>query len=977
MKVKLWDQKNKKFVNIDSLSDQAKKIYKYQIEKLKFPASSILPPQLTFQNGRFREIKTAVNFKNVDRITWDMIKAIGSDSGKESYTRNLFAKYAGKTIEVSKKYTKNIGGELKRIVDTQIIEIPTSAFSSWWKKFSIFFWIDSDNFLFSDEFGNFDDPALNSQLIIVSGKKVNKKDVNQYFLDASVGHCVFNPIRDWAEDRLENAKSKGSISRYRAVVNNIKKYEVKYKDGLPETELQTISDKLKIGIDIDLPSTIMDKHTQFLSVRPNKKDTGKVFRYINTRLNHIETNEAVYKGEFTPLSRSDLYKKKYDLDKSQEFYLYKTDTQGVRYLYTPKENFKLTEDEGYMEAILQFQDDFDTNNFMINYFDNPELSDFLGKSINCLGSMFLDELLPTKESIMRLAYCIEVNKFPTEDDLVVKYYDDGTWGPKDYDMKQIEYCMKRKDIKHIDLSKAFTRGNQCIKYQGYLGKITDFRKTDKIQGLGIYLICNIVCNNELFDKLGILTEYNAYTSPELEYFRENGVSFDIVLGAWGNSFDLDFPDYMYDKEDDVPHYCRWYGCLQRLTKKETYKFNCKDIQHAELCAYRGKCDITMNQYDGSGLIQYEKQSAFWSPHIATFINSYCRITMIEQMKKIPSNQLIAVQVDGIYYLGDVPIDPLFRDKSDRMTFKYINDERYIMGGGISPKIEQIGEPKDFHRVEVHTGGGGCGKTHTNLTDKGVIAPYFIAPTYKLARSKQDDYDIKTSVNALLLIDDPKRWRHINRYSTLIFDEVSMMTEDEKIKLINRFKYHKLIFCGDLGFQLPPVEPTSIEFKIDNLPVIEHKKNYRCKDKELKKILTLLRRLIKKEDSNPYYIPNIRDIVIKLGFTIHAAESIQYTNDDFIICKTNKRKDQFTEKYKEFPKHYVTENTRDYSNGQIVIGDKPEGVHSEVRHGFTIHSVQGETAKHKLFIDMYRINCLRMLYTGISRAEYLNQIVLLE
>ena len=540
----LYDNKNKKFVNINPLSQQAKKIYKYQIEKLNFSPSSILPPQLTFQNGRFREVKTAVNFKNVDRITWDMIHAIGGDSAKETYLRNIFAKYAGKTIEISKKYSyKDSNGIIQRVVDTQITEVPTTSFSSWWKSFSSFFWIDSETFIFSDELGNYDDPALRSQIIIVSGKKVNKKDVNQYFLDASVGHCVFNPIKAWAEEKLDNAKSKGSQKRYSAIISNIKKYETEYQEGLPETQIQDVCDKLKVGIDIDLPSTMFDKNTQFVSVRPNKADTGKVFRYINTRLNHIEVNEAVCKNDFTTLSHNDLEVKKAHLDKEQEFYLYKTTSSGISAIYTPKENFKLSQDEGYMKAILQFEEDFHVMDYALNYYDNPELSSFLGQSINSLCSMFMDNLNPNKDQIGWLASCVNNNKFPTEDDLIVKHYDDGSSTPQE-DIDCMKYCMKRKDIKHIDLSKAFTRGNECIKYQGYLGKISDFRKTNKIEGLGIYLIHNIVCNNELINKLGILSEYNAYTSPELEYFKENGVSFDIVLGAWGTSFDLDFPDFI-------------------------------------------------------------------------------------------------------------------------------------------------------------------------------------------------------------------------------------------------------------------------------------------------------------------------------------------------------------------------------------------------------------------------------------------------
>ena len=70
---------------------------------------------------------------------------------------------------------------------------------------------------------------------------------------------------------------------------------------------------------------------------------------------------------------------------------------------------------------------------------------------------------------------------------------------------------------------------------------------------------------------------------------------------------------------------------------------------------------------------------------------------------------------------------------------------------------------------------------------------------------------------------------------------------------------------------------------------------------------------------------------------------------------------------------VLENTRDYSNGEIVIGEKPEGVNSKLQHAFTIHSIQGETANDKLFIDINKVTSMRMLYTALSRAKYFNQI----
>ena len=43
------------------------------------------------------------------------------------------------------------------------------------------------------------------------------------------------------------------------------------------------------------------------------------------------------------------------------------------------------------------------------------------------------------------------------------------------------------------------------------------------------------------------------------------------------------------------------------------------------------------------------------------------------------------------------------------------------------------------------------------------------------------------------------------------------------------------------------------------------------------------------------------------------------------------------------------------NGEILSSDKPpKNIPHEVQHAFTIHSIQGETAKHLLFVDARRM-----------------------
>ena len=92
---------------------------------------------------------------------------------------------------------------------------------------------------------------------------------------------------------------------------------------------------------------------------------------------------------------------------------------------------------------------------------------------------------------------------------------------------------------------------------------------------------------------------------------------------------------------------------------------------------------------------------------------------------------------------------------------------------------------------------GCGKTHLNLADKGFIAPLYVAPSWKLARTKKKDYGCESSVFFRLLSDDPDKYRPLVRnYSVIIIDEISMLSNEFKEIILKRFRHHKLIFCGD-------------------------------------------------------------------------------------------------------------------------------------------------------------------------------------
>jgi ATP-dependent exoDNAse (exonuclease V) alpha subunit len=111
--------------------------------------------------------------------------------------------------------------------------------------------------------------------------------------------------------------------------------------------------------------------------------------------------------------------------------------------------------------------------------------------------------------------------------------------------------------------------------------------------------------------------------------------------------------------------------------------------------------------------------------------------------------------------------------------------------------------------------------------------------------------------------------------------------------------------------------------------------------------------------------------------------MDYQINDFIICNTNKQKDEYTLRYTgmfDKEKYNITSNNyTGYSNGEIIIAsDELKHVKTkEIRHGFTIHSIQGETAENKLFIDTRRITSSQMIYTALSRARRFDQVYLLK
>ena len=837
-------------------------------------------------------------------------------------------KYKGKTLIVS--YIKG-----KNIVKTLTYDIPNQAGFQNWK--------NTNNFRY-DWLGPVSpyyvwDEVKNGRLYFYEqNDNITNKKIVQYFREG-ITNCLLTPILNWANETLENSESSSAKKRYKKIINDVNDYMNKYAKGVPQNSIHEICNKLQIDITIETPFN--DK--KLIECESIKKRLKK-FKYINSRINHIDLNEIVIDNKPIEISRKELYELKETLDENNEYYTYKKDMIGINKLNTLTNCYTIKSD--YNEIISQFEIDTGLNFCKLDDFADKEISDFIRNGVHYNETVdFMD--------------------ITTVDDT---------------------------KIKSSDMTKAYASFKSCKYYNGFLGKITDFRKTNKIMGVGMYYITDLVIQNGLFkqynDKMKMYASNNIYTDAELKMLKDNGAKFKIVGGCWGvKPIDFEFNEDMLTKKDDVyftaekqmkqvPYYSKWSGACNSKFLKKTFWIKGDEDMRNIIMDYT---NAEVKHFNNNEIrIEYDKKHNNHLSHITAFITAYMRLNVIEQLLNMDINNVIRVCVDGIYHYGDVEYKNVFRGKNEIRLGNDAGDS-YCSNIHDDLVIDFADERKHYEK-ELHLGAGGCGKTHYNINDKGLVKKMYLSPSWKLARNKRNETDMNVSVWARAITDDVERVSEIKRYANvLIWDEVSMMSEGDKEKIFEIYGDMKLIFCGDLGFQLPCIDGIEMDNKGFN-KIIKHETDYRCKCDRLREIKETLRLMISygrdTYEINNWVMGQLKDRAI----TVDELKE-KYKIDDMILTGTNNLKDYYTKlfsgKYGNKDKYYVKENNRLWSNGDIVIGEKPIKTSCEVRHAFTTHSIQGETAKFKLFIDSSKMFESRMFFTAISRASYLEQIYLIK
>ena len=937
-----------------------------------------------------------------------------ADINKPYFFRNIFKKY-------------NLRGKWRFIFKSQgivlreaSINISGQNYNTMFKNphqdLSDFVWkflIESPVYLWFDHYYNgfFGDGTISVNpnrlyLYITQDFKISQNLIEQTFNNSKAGYCLIGEVYKWIENKICEAKTEPTRIKYISKQNkfldktdkkgNVKiGYFTKYKDGIPDKEIDSFANDLQIEIRVEKP---FSKNTYIHSI-PLKRRL-RTFNFTNTQINHVEYNKDNEKNIF-----DNLYINNFDdvivkdnftemniiadeLKKNKTPFICSKNMNGYSLIKTMTAIYSVNDD--FNKTCREFEDyygmDSKDSSWKYDAIENPDKNNFVNFGCHFNGTTDF----------------INTNNFDT-----------------------IEKIEKEKlnGLRHKDLMKAYTQFKKCKYYTGFMRAPEEFRKVNNYKRKGLYLIDNIdfsKCNNnkfiELNKKLRWYLNYNIYTDAELRALADFNIKFDVIAGVMGVRKDFEFPKSMFkeqeihkldDKKIKISYYAKWTGrCASQNLETSFYMNGDKEFfENLE----NDNANIWYNDMEKMALISYKKKSMRSLKHITAQITAYQRLIMLEQLLKMDINKLVRICVDGIYYYEHkCEFDKtLFADKDEKMTFNNSETENYlsnIFDRTVEHALKEDAnkfnyldikelitlpkaEPREYYKKELHIGSGGTGKTTRNLLDSGLQDVLYIAPSWKLSTQMKNDMKNKfkkiiSSSVLYRIINDPYKDNLLKYYKNIILDESSQYNEHIKNELF-KLDFNRIIFVGDLGYQLPPVISKKeiklggdhikemTEKGIDNIIRYTEKDQRRFKCEKLKYLCNKLRKFIDEKRGTNYTMAFL--LTICQTITKDKLKKI-YKKEDIILTTENIIKEEYTEIF-ENNKFVVQENTSLYKNGEIIYNEIND-LKIKKQHGFTIHSVQGETYLNNLFIDIRKQKSTRMIYTAISRAKRLNQIYLI-
>lgn len=831
------------------------------------------------------------------------------------------------------------------------------------------------NRILDDWFYNMEDDWVNflndnhAHMVLKSSDKIGNTIIkrSQMYKDTETGDCLIEPIREYFKSQSHHKNMKAS---YNKLVNK-RKYDKTdsrpfcelFKDGFPEEHndlTQEFCDQLNVEIRIFYPF----ENEAYNVYKPEKSNARtRVFKFRNTRMDHVD--HITSQDEPVTITEEEMMKRFDHNVKNKVYMIYSQNNLGlVTYMEELNGVYRVKQDDD----VNDFLEETGLNKCNVDFVRDPNLSGFLSSA--CRFNATIDF-----KNVEEYAHtcCKECDMTCCEPDEIT-------------------------DFHHIDMAKAYANCHHCSVYRGYPAKITDMRYTNKFMSeTGIYHVCSLILNEKLKainDKMKMYESEGTYTQAELEFLTSCGATYDIVSGAWGSTIDFKFEDYpeMYEKvsylhyrdyknggerkEKIVARYAKVVGQLYShntnrwLTMHTSEEHSDAIMNHLSMNEYFW--DKEQNKLD----VKFPKKSCMFNPQFSAYVTAYQRIMLLEQLITMNLDSVIRVCVDGIYYEGEeVECVNVFRVKNEYLKHNFAS-ESYCSDNNYDYTEFKFDKPMEHYMTKAVIGPGGTGKSF-NESNAGYKSPLIVAPSHLLGSAMSKSYDIPYVTYAKLLKEGMKiTWKQkeiYQRFSTLIIDEASMISEKMQTIIMHKYPLCKMSFMGDIGYQLPPYDIEGAEFNVERCDFVESYEgvaNRRFLDSEIADVCVYLRSAIEKKK-------RVNDVKKWLREKIQNITKDElrglYQKEDMILGYYNAENDEYCEMFKDIPKYLVKTKNKKNHVGTILYED---AVGTEFRHSFTTHSVQGRTFENRLFMNLQTMNSLRMIYTAVSRCRRIENLYII-
>jgi hypothetical protein len=809
--------------------------------------------------------------------------------------REKYTAEGGETA-VREMWKRTIGTRARFIGGLVDETIDVAGRDKGYKIFRRFFQFDSQTWKFE----------AGDKFLILQPTPIEAKKLVQRFRDG-INHCVFVPMIDKLSKMAMNSTD-ATKKRLNQRIKKLNALALMYADGVPESKMEEV---VKVS---GCKFVLCDMFKNEIAVY-NKDGRIGLLVGTNGRENHIDIG-VIVESDPVELEQDDMNKlwMKVKDDYAVNKDVYRIDgnfKQGTpTKICTLKGAWSVK--DPMRDACKKFDKELGIINYKVNVFEKPELNEFLkeGRIVN-------------------------------------------SWNCRLNDIEATGCA---------DMPAAYSQFKKCHKYSGFLGHIHQFRSgvfsVDFVkEHLGYYQVIVRGGVSWLFEKLGMHVGLNTILfSPELLYFIENGLEFDIIQGAWGSRFDFDFPEYMMEDR----RYCIWSGRLGSEHRETSHTIPASQEWVSHL-AVKHKVHYWRDQE----LVTIMKpvKKCFTAHHILGALTAYTRIQMMEAMKCFEPSNLVRVVMDGIYYRGKKPCElDWFKNKNVSNT-KDSNpwyDPQDTVEFPLMSKV--IGN-------SLLTGQGGSGKTYSIFKDNGFNTILYVSPSHILGHDVHDKYGAKyTTIHKLIGVGDGKTkcrpYRDEFRVPPVIFiDEITQIDASWIDRAFKMYPESLILLAGDIDkdgrwFQCRSGngEEWNTIWK-PTVDVIEYLDDRRSRDSDLKKLKLKIRGAMKQCDLE-CGIYQMEEWAKRLPISEFA-----FIDGDTCIAGTHRTNEKLLKKG-------VVSGY--YKKGGAVSDVELPGY--EKRGSFTIHAYQGKTIETgNIWICIDDLFEYAMLYTAVSRAVNISQI----